>query len=77
MYSGFRQEGIVPQHRTTPAARPLVVATLAALTMALACGHAPPVTGNRAPDAPIDPDYPEQNCAINNTVDCMPSSAGP
>ncbi len=37
-----------------------------------ACAHAPPVTGNHDPDAPIDPDNPEQNCHINNTVDCRP-----
>ncbi len=48
-----------------------------ALAAAFACAHAPPATGNHAPDAAIDPDYPEQNCAVNNTIDCMPASPGP
>ena len=47
----------------------------ALLALLLAGAHAPPVTGSRAPDAPIDPDYPEQNCAVNTTVDCRPAGS--
>lgn len=49
-----------------------IVATVGVL--ASTCAHAPPVTGNRDPNAPIDPDNPEQNCQLNNTVDCRPAS---
>ncbi len=42
----------------------------------MACAHAPPVTGNHARDAPPDPDNPEQNCSVNNTIDCRPAPAG-
>jgi hypothetical protein len=37
------------------------------------CGHAQPATGDRRPDAPVDLDYPEQNCGVNFTVDCRPA----
>lgn len=39
-----------------------------------ACAHAPPATGTRGLAAGPDPDYPEINCAVNNTVDCRPGS---
>jgi hypothetical protein len=42
----------------------------------VACAHAPPATGDRNPDAGIDPDNPEINCRVNNTADCRPA-AGP
>ncbi len=47
-------------------ARWLVAAGLLATT----CAHAPPATGNRDPDAPIDPEYPEINCHMYTTPDC-------
>lgn len=50
----------------------LLLAILAFILAVAGCGHAPPVTGNRAPGAGPDPDYPEINCAVNNTVDCRP-----
>jgi hypothetical protein len=43
--------------------------------LALTCAHAQPASGNRDPDAGMDPDYPEQNCRVNNTADCRPGSA--
>ncbi len=53
----------------------LLMALLVALASAgWSCAHAPPVTGNRAPGAGPDPDYPEINCAVNNTVDCRPAA---
>lgn len=43
------------------------------VSMMMACAHAPPVTGNRAPGAGTDPDNPEVNCNVNNTIDCRPA----
>ncbi len=43
-------------------------------TIATACAHAQPATGNHDPNAPVDPDHPEQNCSVNNTVDCNPAA---
>lgn len=52
-------------------------AALLLLVLALSgCAHAPPATGNRAPNAPIDPDYPDINCSVNNTTDCRPGASG-
>jgi hypothetical protein len=47
---------------------------MAALAVGAACAHAPPATGNRDPNAPLDVDNPEQNCNLSNTVDCRPSA---
>ncbi len=38
--------------------------------LASTCAHAPPATGNRDPDAPLDAEYPEINCKLYTTVDC-------
>ncbi len=48
----------------------LLAVAIALAGVVLACAHAPPVVGPR--DGRIDPDNPEANCAINNTVDCRP-----
>jgi hypothetical protein len=46
---------------------------LGAISLAVACAHAQPAAGpNRHPDVPIDPNYPEQNCQLNFTIDCRP-----
>ncbi len=58
--------------RATSARRLAVLLAAAAIASAAGCAHAPPVSGNRDPNAPIDPDYPEQNCSVNNTTDCRP-----
>ncbi len=55
-----------------PSLRTLVRWILAATLLAGACAHAPPVTGSRDPSAPLDPDYPDVNCSLYNTVDCRP-----
>lgn len=57
-----------------PHLRSLVLMLIPLASMAAACGHAPPVTGNRAPGAGPDPNYPEINCGVSNTVDCRPAS---
>lgn len=54
----------------------LVMALLAVTSVGASCAHARPATGNHDPNAPLDPDYPEQNCNVNNTSDCMPAPAG-
>jgi hypothetical protein len=51
----------------------LLLAVLALPSLGANCAHAEPATGNRNPDAPLDPDYPEQNCKVNNSPDCRPS----
>ena len=51
----------------------LLGAVVAAAFSGAGCAHAPPATGDRAPGA-FDPDNPEMNCSLNNTVDCRPAS---
>jgi hypothetical protein len=59
-------EGAV--YPTPHAAHPRRRAILAAVAL-LACAHAPPV---RPADGHRDPEYPEVNCDVNDTVDCRP-----
>ncbi len=54
--------------------RKLLRLGVAAGLLVTACAHAPPATGNRDPQAQIDPDNPEINCQVNNTVDCRPAA---
>jgi hypothetical protein len=54
--------------------RSLVAALLSVISLAAGCGHAQPATGpNRDPSVPVDPNYPEQNCQVNPTIDCRPA----
>ncbi len=52
----------------------LLLITLVGLVAA--CAHAPPATGNRAPGATVDPNNPDVNCQLYNTVDCRISAGG-
>jgi hypothetical protein len=54
--------------KATEARRPLLLAL--ALAGLAGCAHAPPV---RPANGHQDPDYPEINCDLNNTVDCRPA----
>lgn len=57
--------------------RSQVAALLCLLSVATACGHAQPAVGpNKDPSVPIDPNYPEQNCQVNPTIDCRPGAGG-
>lgn len=60
---------------TTARIRTLTLPALVACALAVGCAHAPPATGSRGPNARPDPDYPEMNCDLNNTVDCRPGGA--
>ncbi len=55
--------------------RNFIRAVLAVGLLATTCAHAPPATGNRDPDAQIDPEYPDINCKLYTTVDCRPGAS--
>lgn len=52
----------------------MLLGAMLAVAASASCAHAPPATGDHRPNAPLDPDNPEQNCSLNNTVDCRPSA---
>ena len=52
----------------------MLAALIGAGTLGAECAHAPPATGPKGPNAQPDPDYPEVNCNVNNTLDCRPGS---
>lgn len=62
--------------------RTFAIAAAVVLGTVAACAHAPTTGGQESSTSqatsgsypyPFDPDNPEVNCAINNTVDCRPA----